>query len=140
MNRFFWLLAVVAGLLVAPAALAAQEPAKEKAPKRTPDVIYLPTPQGIVEKMLEIANVKKAVMVVHSQMNQARYQLNQTLNLPVTQEIEPADVSLEDPVYAVADGKIRRYLGNPMAFDVLSEFMVQEGTSRSRELRPRTAK
>jgi SAM-dependent methyltransferase len=58
MNRFFWLLAVVAGLLVAPAGLAAQEPAKEKAPKR-PDVIYLPTPQGIVEKMLEIANVKK---------------------------------------------------------------------------------
>lgn len=84
---------------------------------------------------VEIANVKKAVMAVHSQMNQIRYLLNQTLNLPVTQEIEPADVSLDDPVYAVANGKIRGYLGNPMAFDVLSEFLVQEGISRSRELR-----
>ncbi len=83
---------------------------------------------------VEIANVKKAVMAVHSQMNQARYLLNQALNMPVSQEIEPADVSLDDPVYAIANGKIRRYLGNPMAFDVLSEFMVNEGISRSREL------
>ena len=83
---------------------------------------------------VEIANVKKAVMAVHSQMNQARYLLNQSLNMPVSQEIEPADVSLDDPAYAVANGKIRLYLGNPMAFDVLSEFMVQEGISRSREL------
>lgn len=83
---------------------------------------------------VEIANVKKAVMAVHSQMYQARYLLNQTLNIPVSQEIEPADVSLDDPVYAISNAKIRGYLGNPMAFDVLSEFMVKEGISRAREL------
>jgi outer membrane protein len=83
---------------------------------------------------VEIANVKKAVMVVHSQMNQARYLLNQTLNMPVSQETEPADVSLDDSAYAIANGKIRQYLGNPIALDVLNEYLVKEGISRSREL------
>ena len=32
---------------------------KDAAPPRNPDVIYVPTPQEVVEKMLEVANVKK---------------------------------------------------------------------------------
>src|ERR1051325_6746417 len=41
------LLAVFAALLVLPAAA------------QTPDVIYVPTPQDVVEKMLDLAQVKK---------------------------------------------------------------------------------
>ncbi|HTD87865.1 MAG TPA: hypothetical protein VK850_14910, partial [Candidatus Binatia bacterium] len=32
-------------------------------PKRTPDVIFVPTPQDAVEKMLELAEVKKGDVV-----------------------------------------------------------------------------
>ncbi len=32
---------------------------RESAPPRTPDVIYVPTPQEVVDKMLELAEVKK---------------------------------------------------------------------------------
>ena len=32
---------------------------EEKKPKRTPDVVYVPTPHDVVEKMLELAEVKK---------------------------------------------------------------------------------
>lgn len=43
-------------LFVSPAALAKPKP---PAPDRGPDVIFVPTPQEIVEKMLELAKVKK---------------------------------------------------------------------------------
>jgi len=36
---------------------------KKKAPKREPDVIFVPTPQAVVDKMLEMAEVKKGDVV-----------------------------------------------------------------------------
>ena len=45
----------------AQAAKAAAE--KKKAPKREPDVIFVPTPQAVVDKMLEMAEVKKGDVV-----------------------------------------------------------------------------
>lgn len=47
-------LALVSILLAAGAALA-----QEKAAERHPDVIFVPTPQEVVEDMLRLANVKK---------------------------------------------------------------------------------
>lgn len=37
--------------------------AVEEAPARTPDVVYVPTPQDVVDKMLELARVKKGDLV-----------------------------------------------------------------------------
>lgn len=42
--------------LAAPASLLAQ--AQRKAPTRSPDVIFVPTPQDVVEDMLRLANVR----------------------------------------------------------------------------------
>jgi len=36
---------------------------KEAKPARTPDVVFVPTPQDVVEKMLELAEVRKADLV-----------------------------------------------------------------------------
>jgi ribosomal protein L11 methylase PrmA len=56
MRNRLWLVFLVATLLVAgPAAAQAQA---QKAP-RTPDVIFVPTPQEVVEDMLRLVNVKK---------------------------------------------------------------------------------
>jgi len=41
------------------AALAAQDKDKKKEEDKEPDVIYVPTPQGTVDKMLELAKLKK---------------------------------------------------------------------------------
>lgn len=41
----------------------AQEPASPAPPARTPDVIFVPTPQEIVDTMLKMANVKPGEMV-----------------------------------------------------------------------------
>jgi ribosomal protein L11 methylase PrmA len=52
------LLALAAALVIAaPAPLLAQ--AQKKAPNRTPDVIFVPTPQEVVDDMLRLANVRK---------------------------------------------------------------------------------
>jgi ribosomal protein L11 methylase PrmA len=56
MRNRLWLVLFLAALLVAgPGAAHAQA---QKAP-RTPDVIYVPTPQEVVEDMLRLVNVKK---------------------------------------------------------------------------------
>ena len=56
-----------ATLLVACSTAAAQHTAataeKPKAETRRPDVIYVPTPQAVVDKMLELAEVKKGDVV-----------------------------------------------------------------------------
>jgi tRNA A58 N-methylase Trm61 len=56
-TRFAWLIAGMLGLVLAVPAATQQD---SKAGKdRTPDVIYVPTPQDVVDKMLELAQVKK---------------------------------------------------------------------------------
>jgi ribosomal protein L11 methylase PrmA len=56
-TRFAWLIAGMLGLVLAVPAATQQD---SKAGKdRTPDVIYVPTPQEVVDKMLELAQVKK---------------------------------------------------------------------------------
>jgi SAM-dependent methyltransferase len=63
-----WFLLLLIGLVLAPGLFApqlaltsAQEAAKKTDDKddKKPDVIYVPTPQEVVEKMLELADVKK---------------------------------------------------------------------------------
>jgi SAM-dependent methyltransferase len=48
---------VVLGLLLAPA------PSQAKTPAQQPDVIYVPTPYEVVDKMLEMADVRKGEVV-----------------------------------------------------------------------------
>ncbi|MCX6623176.1 MAG: class I SAM-dependent methyltransferase [Acidobacteria bacterium] len=51
-------LIVFGSLLALATGLAAVEPQSQAKPHREPDVIYVPTPQGVVDAMLRLANVK----------------------------------------------------------------------------------
>src|SRR3954468_12983159 len=46
-----------------PKATGSESTAQAEQPKRTPDVIFVPTPQEAVDKMLELAEVKKGDVV-----------------------------------------------------------------------------
>jgi SAM-dependent methyltransferase len=65
-TRFFalWALVPIAGWMWHSSAVAA-DPAlnSTNAPARKPDVVYVPTPQEVVDKMLEMAAVKKGDVV-----------------------------------------------------------------------------
>ena len=53
-----WFVALTTALLAAaPGTVLAQQ--QEKPSSRAPDVIFVPTPQEVVEEMLKVANVKK---------------------------------------------------------------------------------
>jgi outer membrane protein len=83
---------------------------------------------------VEIANMRKTVMGVNSQMNQVRYLLNFLLNFQLNQELNVSDVSLTDPTMFISNEHIQSYLENPISFDILTEYLVKTGLSRSNEL------
>jgi ribosomal protein L11 methylase PrmA len=56
-TRFAWLIAGMLGLVLTVPAATQQDSKAGK--ERTPDVIYVPTPQEVVDKMLDLAQVKK---------------------------------------------------------------------------------
>jgi ribosomal protein L11 methylase PrmA len=58
MTSRFIALGLAAALLAAPAAASAQATATQT-PTRRPDVIYVPTPEEVVEAMLQVAKVTK---------------------------------------------------------------------------------
>jgi SAM-dependent methyltransferase len=56
-------LALLMGLLVVTGSLVMAEDKKEEGKDREPDVIFVPTPEVVVKKMLELAKVKKTDVV-----------------------------------------------------------------------------
>jgi predicted RNA methylase len=54
MRRHLWTTAIVAGLMVG---VAAPVIAQQAGPLRAPDVMFVPTPQEVVDAMLRLANV-----------------------------------------------------------------------------------
>ncbi|HRT06491.1 MAG TPA: SAM-dependent methyltransferase, partial [Kiritimatiellia bacterium] len=61
--RGFSAWAALALILVLTSFGYAADPAAAAAPKKTPDVIFVPTPQPVVERMLELAEVNKGDVV-----------------------------------------------------------------------------
>jgi 2-polyprenyl-3-methyl-5-hydroxy-6-metoxy-1,4-benzoquinol methylase len=60
MKRKTWMFAFVIAVAALPAVAAqAQGTTAAERPSRTPDVIYVPTPQPVVDAMLKMANVRK---------------------------------------------------------------------------------
>lgn len=62
MHRSFWIPAVLAAIALSSPA-ASLEAAAPKKTLRGPDCVYVPTPYDVVEKMLEMAKVKKTDVV-----------------------------------------------------------------------------
>jgi outer membrane protein len=83
---------------------------------------------------VEIANMRKTVMELHSQMNQVRYLLNFILNFQLNHELDVADVSLADPTMFISNKHVQSYLENPINFDILTEYLLKTGLSQSYEL------
>jgi SAM-dependent methyltransferase len=59
MSRLCWAVVSAVALVIAPAFAAPEETTKEATQKRKPDVVFVPTPETVVAKMLELADVKK---------------------------------------------------------------------------------
>ncbi len=92
-------------------------------------------PEEPLRWQVEIANLRKVTMDVQSQINQALYALKQSLNLQLLEQLNVAEVSLNDSSMFISRAEMLGYLEDPLSFDVFSDFLVSEGARRSPELR-----
>ena len=83
----------------------------------------------------EVANIRKTVMEVNAQMNQALLALKQAMNIPLVYLLNISDVTREDPTLLASNRELTEYLEDPVSFDLLTDYLVQEGIARSPELR-----
>ena len=83
---------------------------------------------------VEIASLRKSVMDLHSQMNQALLALKQTMNVPLIYVINVEDISLDDPSLFLSNKTLMSYLEDPLSFNLLTDVLVREGLANSHEL------
>ncbi|MGE5500053.1 MAG: ABC transporter substrate binding protein [Syntrophothermus sp.] len=82
----------------------------------------------------EIANMRKTAMEVQSQFNQVLMVLKQTMNFPLIYLLNIKDITIDDPDLIISNVKFRDYLEDPVSFDILTDFLVQEGINNSKEI------
>ena len=82
----------------------------------------------------QIAMDQKAVISTNSQRNLAEMALNRVLHRPLEESFSTVEVGLDDPRIA-GPNRWFAYIGNKWDFRVFRRFIVQEGLSRSPELK-----
>jgi len=88
-------------------ALAPLAPSQDKKPLREPDVIYVPTPNEVVDKMLEMADVRKGEIVYDLGCGDGRIPVRAAMKYGVKTfgwDINPKRV--EESLKNVADNKV----------------------------------
>ena len=99
------------------AAVAVAAPAQAPAPAlRTPDVIYVPTPQNVVEAMLKMANVKQGDIVFDLGSGDGRIPITAVQKFGATRATFLPQVwdNLADPLDFLCE--LRRKAGLPARF------------------------
>ncbi len=82
----------------------------------------------------EVAGVKKAVMDVQAQMNQAQLALKEMLNVPMIYLMNVKDVSFDDETQLISNKSFRRFLDDPQSYDLLTDFFVSYGLKKSADV------
>ena len=83
----------------------------------------------------EIAGSRRETIEAGVQRRVAEIELNRLLNRPLEEQVAIVEILPDDPVLLLSTAAIERYAGTPRAFDLLRDFMSQEGLARSPELR-----
>lgn len=70
-----------------------------------------------------------------AQLNQARFNLNSLLNLPIKEEIELKDSKIQDSILLVMDKRLFSLINNPGELEVFADFLVEEAFRNLPELK-----
>lgn len=82
----------------------------------------------------EIASDRKDLIEAMALRRVSALALARLLHRPVDRDLEPQDVSVDDPELPMGSERLRRSVETPRAFDVHSEFLTQVGLEASPEL------
>jgi len=91
-------------------------------------------PEEALRWEAEVAGLKKAVMDVQAQMNQAQLALKQMLNIPMIYLINFKDISFDDETQLISNKDFRSYLEDPQSYDLLTDFLVSYGQKKSADV------
>ncbi|MCB0295923.1 MAG: TolC family protein, partial [Calditrichaeota bacterium] len=82
----------------------------------------------------QIASNRQAVINANSLRNIAEIQFNRVLNRPLEEKFSTRETGMEDEGLLSEQGRLFRYMANPVSFKILRTFFVSEGLANSPEL------
>ncbi|KPK15828.1 MAG: hypothetical protein AMJ62_08310 [Myxococcales bacterium SG8_38] len=90
---------------------------------------------------VQLADNQQSVVDARAVVEQTKIELNRVLNRPSEQAITPIDLPTDEHGLALApEDPIAKYMNDPWSFEVLRDFMVQEGFRNSPEARQTEAR
>ncbi len=81
-----------------------------------------------------LATSRQVLLDAQSKLQQARDALNRLLHRPLKEPFIAEPATLEDPSLIVSRKELFEYVSNDRAFELMGDFMVQEGIAASPEL------
>ena len=96
-------------------------------------------PNEVLRWESQMANNRRQVINAFTQREQAAIGLNRVLHRPLEERFATTEPDLDDPRLMTSFARILPYVDNPRYFEILRDFMVQQGLEAAPELRQAAA-
>ncbi|MEM8498120.1 MAG: TolC family protein [Pseudomonadota bacterium] len=83
----------------------------------------------------ELALTQQSLLDADSQLRQRKQQVNRVLNRPITDNFNTTVESITNPALLISDQRVSDLIENRYSLDALTTFFVEQGLSRSPELK-----
>ncbi len=91
-------------------------------------------PNEVLRWESQVANDRRQVINAFAQREQTEIALNRVLHRPLEERFATVEPDLDDPRLITSFARILPYVDNPRYFEILREFMVQQGLEAAPEL------
>ncbi len=91
-------------------------------------------PNEVLRWESQVANDRRQVINAFAQREQVEIALNRVLHRPLEERFTTEEPDLDDPQLMTSFARILPYVDNPRYFEILREFMVQQGLEAAPEL------
>ncbi|WP_299459498.1 ABC transporter substrate binding protein [uncultured Microscilla sp.] len=102
---------------------------------RTRKAVGYSGPSDLYRWESQIALTKKDLIDAQAQLKLAAINLNQLLNRPINEEFVAEEINLKNSSLIVANPAIFNYIDNPKKYQVLADFLVEEGIRNLPEIK-----
>ena len=96
-------------------------------------------PNEVLRWESQMANNRRQVINAFSQRERAQIALNRVLHRPLEERFATTEPELDDPRLMTSFARILPYVDNPRYFEILRDFMVQQGLEAAPELQQAAA-
>ncbi len=96
--------------------------------------IGVASPAEVYRWESQLATSRQALLAAEAQLNQGRDALNRLLHRPLDEPFIAEPATLDDPRLVVSRKELFDYVSSDRAYQLLGEFMVQEGLDKAPEL------